>query len=81
MEAMHASDRGALHLSPVRRETQAALEPAREAFTLAWRPAGSRSLGERWLRAGEREGVQRASPPRPPAPPPGLKLKVRKLKR
>ena len=63
------------------------IERAREAFTYAWRPAGSMSLAESWLRAGEGEEeenpskLRRLSPPRPPAPPSTAKLLKRKLKR
>lgn len=45
-------------------------QPVEAWFDLAWRPAGSRSLGERWLRAGE-------PAPRPPARP----RVIRKTKR
>lgn len=73
MEDTTAIDYRALLSSPVRKEKKADLEPALEAFSMAWRPAGSMSLSERWLKAGESDEPRR-SPPRPPAPPPSLKL-------
>lgn len=80
MDDTSAIDYRALLMSPVRREKKADLEPAIEAFTLSWRPAGSMSLSERWLRAGDGEEEQRSLAPRPPPPPAALKLKTRKLK-
>jgi hypothetical protein len=81
MDTTNAIDFRALQLSPIRREKQADVDPALEAFTFAWRPAGSMSLDERWLRAGEDEGARHHSPPRLPAPLPGPKLNARKLER
>lgn len=63
-----------------RRERKAELDPALEAFTMSWRPAGSMSLAERWLRAGETEDAPRRAP-RPPAPPKDAKLRMRRLKK
>lgn len=60
-------------LSPLCTEKQPLPKPAPEAFTHAWRPAGSMSLSERWLRAGEGDEPRR-SPPRPPALPAAFKL-------
>jgi hypothetical protein len=60
------------------------LDALREAMQFAWRPAGSRSLGERWLRAGEEEQsnpMRPLEPPRPPALPKGLGRRARRLKR
>ena len=61
-------------------DRKAELPPALEALTFAWRPAGSMSLAERWLRAGESDAPVRAAPPRPPAPPKNLRLRPRRLK-
>ncbi|MBX5482804.1 MAG: hypothetical protein IRZ16_13335 [Myxococcaceae bacterium] len=79
MEDVSAIDYRTLFASPLRKDRRADLEPALEAFSFAWRPAGSMSLAERWLRAGE--STQDRSPPRPPAPPSELKLKRRRIKR
>lgn len=58
-------------------EQQVVPKPMREAFVSAWRPAGSMSLSERWLRAGETEEAPalRRSPPRPPALPSSFPLR------
>lgn len=79
MDDITAIDYRALLTSPLRRDKKASLEPALEAFSLAWRPAGSMSLSERWLRAGEAETPKR-TPPRPPAPPAAVVLKRRRIK-
>lgn len=68
-------------LEPVVQPKKSDLDAAREAFAHAWRPAGSMSLAERWLRAGETDEPRRALPPRPPAPPAALKLKLRRIKK
>ena len=80
MDDVSAIDYRALFAGTQRKDKRADMEPALEAFSLAWRPAGSMSLSDRWLKAGEDDaGAPRA--PRPPAPPPDLKLKRRRIKK
>lgn len=82
MDDVSAIDYRALFAGTQRKDNRADMEPALEAFSLAWRPAGSRSLAERWLKAGEDDaGAPRALAPRPPAPPGELKLKRRRIKK
>ncbi len=60
-----------------RRDGRGDMNGLREAMHFAWRPAGSMSLGDRWLRAGTPEEEQSnphrpLAPPKPPALPAGL---------
>ncbi len=60
-----------------RRDRRGDLDGLREAMHFAWRPAGSMSLGDRWLRAGNPEEEtshphRPLAPPKPPAIPRGL---------
>ncbi len=66
--------------TPTNRDARSDLGALREAMQFAWRPAGSMSLGDRWLRAGEPEEsnpMRPLAPPKPPAMPPGLQRRNR----
>ena len=66
--------------TPQNADKRGDLDGLREAMQFAWRPAGSMSLGDRWLRAGEAEEsnpMRPLAPPRPPALPPGLARRSR----